>query len=98
MDDGTREHVDLPADRAVVNNMLINKIKLDREGDVAHYKARFVAKGCSKRACLDYIETFFPVIRMASFRLFLAIAAAIDLKLWHIGIDTTLLFAPSKRM
>jgi hypothetical protein len=48
---GTWELVDLPAGRAVVNNMWIYKIKSDLDGDVSRYKlSRFVAKGCSKRA------------------------------------------------
>jgi hypothetical protein len=43
---------------------------------------------------LDYPETFSPVIRMASLRLFLAIAAAMDLDLCQLDIDTAILYAP----
>jgi hypothetical protein len=81
MDNGTRELVDLSSYRVVVNNMWISKIKSDTKGDVSRFKARFVAKGCSQRAGLDYTETFSPVIRMANLRLFLAIAAAMDIEL-----------------
>jgi hypothetical protein len=66
----------------VVNSMLIFKVKSDTAGDVSRFKARFVAKGCSQRARLDYTDTFSPVIRMANLRLFLAIAAARDLELY----------------
>jgi hypothetical protein len=53
-----------------------------------------VAKGCSQRAGLDYTETFSSsVIRMASLRLFLAIAAATDLELRKLVIDTAFLYA-----
>ena len=58
------------------------------------FKARFVAKGCSQRAGLDYTGTFSPVIRMASLRLFLAIVAAMDLELCKLDIDTAFLYAP----
>jgi hypothetical protein len=43
MDNGTWELVDLPPDRAVVNNMWIYKVKSDTIGDVSRLKARFVA-------------------------------------------------------
>jgi hypothetical protein len=65
-------------------------------GDVARFKARFVAKGGSQRAGIDYTETFSPVIRMSNLRLFLAMAAAKDLELCQLAIDTSFLYAPIK--
>jgi hypothetical protein len=76
--------------------MWICKIKSDTVGDVSRFKARFVAKGCSQRDGLDCTETLSPVIRMANLRLFLAIAAARDLELCQLDIDTTFLYAPIK--
>jgi hypothetical protein len=76
--------------------MWIYKVKSDTAGDVNRFKARFVAKGCSQRAGLDFTETFSHVIRMASLRLFLAIATARDLELCHLDIDTAFLYAPIK--
>jgi hypothetical protein len=96
LDNGTRELVDLPLDRVVANRMWIYKVKSDTAGDVSRFKARLVAKACSQRASLDYTETSSHVIRMASLRLFLAIAAACDLELCQLEIDTTLLYAPIK--
>ena len=58
IDNGTWELVDLPPYRVVVNNMWIYKVKSDTVGDVSRFKARFVAKGCSQCAGLDYTETF----------------------------------------
>jgi hypothetical protein len=80
----------------VVNHMWIFKVKCDTTGDVSRFKARFVAKGCSQRAGLDYTETFSPAIRMASLRLFMAIAAARDLELGQLDIDTAFLYAHFK--
>jgi hypothetical protein len=54
------------------------------------------AKGCRQRAGLDYTETFSPIIRMASLRLFLAIAVARDLEMCKLDIDTTFFYAPIK--
>jgi hypothetical protein len=94
MDNGTWELVNLPTDRTVVNNMWIYKIKSDLESEVLRFKVGFVAKGCSKRAGFDYTETFSTVIRMANLRLFLAIAAAMDLYLCQLDIDTAFLYDP----
>jgi hypothetical protein len=96
IDNGTWELVDLPPGRMVVNNMWIYKVKSDTAGDVSRFKTRIVAKGCSQRAGLDYTETFSPINRMASLRLFLAIAAARDLELCQLDIDTVFLYAPIK--
>jgi hypothetical protein len=96
IDNGTWELVDLPPDRVVVHIMWIYKINSDTVGDVSRLKARFVAKGCSQRVGLDYTETFSPVIRMANLRLFLAIAAARDLELCQLDIDTLFTYAPIK--
>jgi hypothetical protein len=96
IDNGTWELVDLPPGRVVVNNMWIYKVKSETAGDISRFKARFDAKGCSQRAGLDYTETFFPIIRMESMRLFLAIAAARDLEMCQLDIDTAFLYAPIK--
>jgi hypothetical protein len=76
--------------------MWIYKVKSDPTSDVTRFKARFVAKGCSQRASLDYMEMFSLVIRMANLRLFLTIAAARDLELCQLDIDTAFLYAPIK--
>jgi hypothetical protein len=74
--------------------MWIYIVKFDTAGDVSRFKARFVAKGCSQRASLDYTETLSHAICMASLPLFLAIAAAHDLELCQLDIDTAFLYAP----
>jgi hypothetical protein len=89
--------VDLPADRVVVDNIMwIYKVKSATEGEVFRFKARFVAKDGSQCAGLDYSKTFSPVIPMASLRLFLAIAAAMDLELSQLDIDIAFMHAPTK--
>jgi hypothetical protein len=96
IDNGTWNLSTIPPDRVVVNIIWIYKAESDTIGDVSRFKARFVAKGCSQRVGLDYMETFSPVIRMASLRHFLAIAAARDLELCLLDIDTAFLYAPIK--
>jgi hypothetical protein len=89
----TWELVDLPPGCMVVNNMWIYKVKFDTAGDVSHFKARFIAKGCSQHARLDDTETFSLVIRMASMRLFLTIATARNPELCQLDINTAFLYA-----
>jgi hypothetical protein len=96
MNNGTWKLIDLPPGRMVLNNMWIYKVKSNTTGGVSRFKARFVAKGCSQCAGLDYTETFSPVICMASMRLFMAIAATRDLELCQLDIDTAFLYAPIK--
>jgi hypothetical protein len=76
--------------------MWVYKAKTDAYGAVSRYKARFVAKGCSQREGVDYTETFSPVIRLASLRVFFNIAAARDLELGGLDIDTAFMYAPIK--
>jgi hypothetical protein len=76
--------------------MWVYKAKTYAFGAVSRYKARFVAKGCSQREGIDYTETFSTVIRLASLRVFFNIAAAHDLELGGLDIDTAFLYAPIK--
>jgi hypothetical protein len=101
MDNGTCELTDPPAGRAVANIMWIYNINSDTHGEDSRYKAHFVAKSCSQRAGLDYTKIFSPVILMVKLRLFLSIAGAMDLELFHLDIDTSMpffhfLYAPIK--
>jgi hypothetical protein len=86
----------LPGGRRVVNIMWAYKAKIDALGAVSRYKARFVAKDCSQREGIDNTETFSPVIRLASLRVFFSIAAARDLELGGLDIDTAFMYAPIK--
>jgi hypothetical protein len=65
--------------------------KIDASGAVSRYKARFIAHGCIKREGIDHTETFSPVIRLASLRIFFNIAATHDLDIGGLDIDNTLL-------
>ena len=63
------ELVELPPDRRIVGSKWIFKRKIDADGAVERYKARVVAQGCTQRFGLDYEETFSPVVRFESIRL-----------------------------
>jgi hypothetical protein len=65
------------------------QIKYNVDGDDFRSKARFVAKGCSQWAGLDFTETFSYVIIMASMRLFLLISTDMNLDVFQVDIDNT---------
>ncbi len=64
--------VPLPQGKRVVGCKWVFAIKLDAEGNVIKHKARIVAQGFTQRAGVDFYETYAPVARMKSTRLFMA--------------------------
>lgn len=57
------------------------RIKLNADGSLDKFKARIVAKGYDQEECINYLETFSPVVRTATIRVVLGIATA---KSWPI--------------
>ena len=83
--------VPLPIGRSPISCKWVLKRKLNHDGTVARYKARLVARGFSQVEGLDYSETFSPVLRMASFRLLMALATILDLEVHHLDVQTAFL-------
>ena len=64
-----------PKDRLVVGSRWIYKIKYTANNSVEKYKARFVAKGYTKKEGIEYEETFAPGARYTSIRTVISLAA-----------------------
>jgi len=68
--------------------------KLDAQGKVARYRARFVARGFTQRAGSDYTETFSSVVKWATIRTVAALAAVNDWEIHVVDVKTAFLRAP----
>lgn len=67
------------------------KKKVNVDGVVVRYKARLVARGFIQVYGVDYTETFSPVMRLQSFRMMMAVAAAKQLKMKFFDVTTAFL-------
>jgi hypothetical protein len=68
--------VPCPACVNVVTGKWIFWHKLNPDGSLARYKARWVLRGFTQREGVDYGETFNPMVKPATVRVVLSIAAS----------------------
>ena len=68
--------------------------KFDQNNNLIKFKARLVAKGFSQVYGKDYLETFSPVALLQSIRTLTAIAAAKEMTIHHMDVETAFLNAP----
>lgn len=68
--------VDRPAGAHVISGKWVFTHKLKPDGTLDRYKARWVVRGFTQRAGVDFGETFTPVVKPATIRTVLTIAAS----------------------
>lgn len=66
----------LPHSKQAIASKWVYRIKYTPTGEIDKYKARLVAKGYNQKYGIDFHESFSPVARAVTVRLFIAIAAA----------------------
>ncbi|GJT38913.1 retrovirus-related pol polyprotein from transposon TNT 1-94 [Tanacetum coccineum] len=84
-------HYEAIKDKAVGIAMWVFKINYKSDGTIERFKARLVILGNHQVVGVDYSETFAPVAKMVTVRVFLAIAAAKQWELHQMDVHNTLL-------
>ena len=87
----------IPADARILDSKPVYRRKRKHDGSVARHKMRLVARGFMQREGKDYDEVFSPVAMYSSIRMMLAVAAAKDLELEAMDVETAYLHAPLNR-
>ena len=85
-DNETWELVPFPSKRKLVQCKWVYRIKVVSDCSNIKYKAILVSKGFSQVQGVDYIETFAPVEKMDSIRLFLVITASKRWEVHHMDV------------
>jgi hypothetical protein len=75
-DNGTWRLVPRPPGANVVMGKWIFKHKFHSDGSLARHKARWVVRGFSQCHGIDYDETFSPIVKPATIRIVLSLAAS----------------------
>ncbi|GJR51284.1 retrovirus-related pol polyprotein from transposon TNT 1-94 [Tanacetum coccineum] len=88
---GTWVLEDLPHGKKAIGCKWVYKIKYHSDGTIERYNARLVILGNNQVAGIDYNETFAPVAKMVSVRVFLAIAVIRNLELHQMDVHNAFL-------
>ncbi|GJT67899.1 neutral alpha-glucosidase [Tanacetum coccineum] len=96
MKNGTWSLVPCASTTIVVDGKWVYRLKWDKNGAIIRYKARFVAKGCRQEPCIDFHETFSPVVRLTTIRVVLSLAVTNDWPLRQLDIQNAFLHGNNK--
>jgi Zn ribbon nucleic-acid-binding protein len=81
-----------PKDRKVLRGKWVYKLKRGPDGEVLRHKARWVVRGFEQEEGLDYDETFASVVKPMSYKTLFAFAAALDLEIEQMDVQTAFLY------
>jgi hypothetical protein len=80
-----------PVEQNIIGTKWIFKNKTDEHGTMVRNKAHLVAQGYTQIEGVDFDETFAPVARLESIRIFLSIACHLDFKLYQMDVKSAFL-------
>src|SRR5438046_746606 len=87
----TWDLVPRPKGRRIVTNKWALKHKKNEIARIVRLKVRLVARGFSQMYGVDYLDTYAPVVKLASIRILLAIAAIYGLEIHQMDVMTAFL-------
>lgn len=90
-ENNTWDVTSLPKGKTPINSKWVFTVKLDGAGNVDRYKARLVIKGCSQKYGVDYTETYAPVAKLATVRIFLCLANKFNLFVQQLDVKCAFL-------
>nr|GEU55044.1 hypothetical protein [Tanacetum cinerariifolium] len=90
------ELVDIPLCKNVINIKWLWKNKRDEENIVIQNKSHLVAKGYAQKEGVYFKESFAPVARLETVRLFIAYAAHKSFTVYQMDVKTTFLYGSLK--
>ena len=87
----TWDFVDLPPGKRAINSKWVYKVKLHADGTLERLKARLVIRGFTQQYGVYYQEVFSPVVKMATIRSIIALAAARGWGLYQLDVNNAFL-------
>ena len=90
-DNGTWDLVRLHAGKKATGCRWVFTVKINPDGSIARLKARLIAKGYVQTYGVDYSDTFSPVAKLTSIRLFIYLAATHGWDLHQLDIKNVFL-------
>lgn len=87
----TWEVTSLPKGKTPIKSKWVFTVKHDGDGSADRYKARLVIKGCAQKYGIDYNETYAPVAKLATVRVFLCLANRLNLYIQQLDVKCAFL-------
>ena len=81
----------VPPDSTLMRLKWVFDLKRDQLGNIIKYKARLVCQGFRQRYGIDYLDVYAPVLKYASIRILLALAAFYGWLIHQMDVSTAFL-------